>query len=117
MLTFGVVLLHDNVPSYTATRTQSLLERFNLEIFDHRPYRPYFAPSDYHLFTYMKNWLRLQCFNNNEELMDYVKNVAGLIGGRLDTGMQKLIPQYDMCLSYSGDYVEKWLKYVCIFCV
>jgi hypothetical protein len=24
-----------------------------------------------------------------------------------DTGIQKLIPRYDMCLSFGGDYIEK----------
>jgi hypothetical protein len=32
-----------------------------------------------------------------------------------DTGIQKLIPRYDQCLSSGGDYVEKQLKYVRIF--
>jgi hypothetical protein len=33
-----------------------------------------------------------------------------------DTGMQKLIPWYDKCLTSSGDYIEKQFKYVRIFC-
>jgi hypothetical protein len=33
-----------------------------------------------------------------------------------DTGTQKLIPQYDKGLNSSGDYIEKYLKYVRIFC-
>jgi hypothetical protein len=43
--------------------------------------------------------------------------VAELTGGRdfFDTGIQKLIPQQDKYLNSSGDYVEKWLKYLCIF--
>jgi hypothetical protein len=34
-----------------------------------------------------------------------------------DTGIQKLIPRYDKCLNSGGDYIEKLLKYVCIFCI
>jgi hypothetical protein len=34
-----------------------------------------------------------------------------------DTGLQKLIPQYDKCLNSSSDYVEKQLKYVPIICI
>jgi hypothetical protein len=37
------------------------------------PYSPDLAPNDYHLFIYLKNWLRSQNFNNNEELMEGVK--------------------------------------------
>jgi histone-lysine N-methyltransferase SETMAR len=64
-----VVLLHDNARPHTAARTQALLEHLNLELFDHCPYSPDLAPSDCHLFTYLKNWLGSQFFNNNEEFM------------------------------------------------
>jgi hypothetical protein len=48
MLTSGVlvVLLRDNTGPHTAARTQALLEHFNLELFDHPPYKPNLAPSD-----------------------------------------------------------------------
>jgi hypothetical protein len=39
-------------------------------LFDHRSYSPDFSPSEYHLFTDLKNWLRSQRFNNKEELME-----------------------------------------------
>jgi hypothetical protein len=32
-----------------------------------------------------------------------------------DTGMQKRTSQCDKCLNFGGDYVENYLKYVCIF--
>jgi hypothetical protein len=46
---------------------------FSWELFGHPPYNPDLSPSDYHLFTYMKNWSRSQRFNSNEELMEGVK--------------------------------------------
>jgi transposase len=74
MLRFDVVLLHENARPYksTAARTLALLEHFNWELFDHHPYNPDLAPSDYQLFTYLKNWLRSQRFNNND-LVEGVK--------------------------------------------
>jgi hypothetical protein len=59
MLTYGVVLLHVNALPHTAVRTRGLLEHFNWELFDHTPYSPVLAPSDYHLFTrnHLKSWL------------------------------------------------------------
>jgi histone-lysine N-methyltransferase SETMAR len=59
MLASSLVLLHDNEHLHTSTaaHTQALLEHFNWELFDHPLYSPYLAPSDYHLFTYMMNWL------------------------------------------------------------
>jgi hypothetical protein len=69
MLTFGVVLLHDNASPHTAVRTLALLEHFNWEFFEHRPCSPDRAPSDYHLFTWssfdhsasiiMKSWWKV----------------------------------------------------------
>jgi hypothetical protein len=50
-----------------------VLEHFNWELFDHSSYSLDLAPSDYHLFTYLKNWLLSQRFNNNEELMEGLK--------------------------------------------
>jgi hypothetical protein len=66
MLTSGVVLLHDNAPLHTAARNRALLGHFIWELFDHHLYSPDLAQSDYRLFTYLKNWLRLQRFNSNE---------------------------------------------------
>jgi transposase len=51
---------------HTAPLTRALLERFNWELFDHPPYSPDLAPSDYHQFTYLKKWLRSQRFCNDE---------------------------------------------------
>jgi histone-lysine N-methyltransferase SETMAR len=51
MLTYGVVLLHDNAHPHTAAYTQALLEHFNWVVFDHPPYSPDLAPSDYYLLA------------------------------------------------------------------
>jgi hypothetical protein len=57
-------------------------------------------------------------FNNNEELMEGVKTwLSSMAADFFDTGIQKLIPRYDKCLNSGGDYVEKQLKYVLIFCI
>jgi hypothetical protein len=93
MLTYGVVLLHDNVHLHTAARTQALLEHFNWESSDHSPYRPDLTPSDYHLFIYLRNWLGWQYFNNNKELMEGVKSwLSSQVADFFDTGIQELIP-------------------------
>jgi transposase len=65
MLTYGVLLLHDNERLHRAVRTRALLEHFNWELFDQAPYSPDLTPSDYNMFTYLKNWLGLQRFNIN----------------------------------------------------
>jgi hypothetical protein len=75
-------------------------------LFDYPPYKPDLAPSDYHLFTYMKNGLRPQPYNNNEELMEGVKmSLSVQAADYFDTGIHKLIPRYDMCHNSGGNYV------------
>jgi hypothetical protein len=88
MLTSGVVLLHDNAS------TQALLEYFNWELFHHTSYSPDVAPSDYHVFTYLKNWVGSQSFNNNEELLEGIKTwLSSQAADFFDTGIQKRIPR------------------------
>jgi hypothetical protein len=101
-----VVLLHDNALPHTAASTRALLENFNWE-FDYSPYSSDFTPSDYHMFTYLKNWLRSQLFNDNDELTEGVKMwLSSQVAEFFDTGIQNL-HRYDKCLNSGGDYVEK----------
>jgi histone-lysine N-methyltransferase SETMAR len=62
MLTYSLVLVHDDAHLYVAAVARALLQHFNWELFDHSPYSPDLTPSEYRLFTYMKNWLRSQRF-------------------------------------------------------
>jgi hypothetical protein len=64
MLTYGV-FLSDNVLLHTAARTPTLLVLFNWELLA--------TLSNYHFFTFLKNWLRSQPFNKYENLMEVVK--------------------------------------------
>jgi transposase len=94
MLTSGVVLLHDNACLHTAAHTRALLEHFNWELFDHQPYSPDIAPSNYHLFTNLKNRLQSQRISSNEELIEDVKTrLSSQVADFFDTGIQKLIPR------------------------
>jgi histone-lysine N-methyltransferase SETMAR len=94
MLTYGAVLLHDNARSHSAARTLVLLKHFNWELFDHPSYSPDLAPSDYQLFTYVKNCFGSQFFYNNEELIEGVKTwLSSQVADFLDTGIQKRIPR------------------------
>jgi histone-lysine N-methyltransferase SETMAR len=90
MLTSGVVFLLD---VSIHVQLLALLEHFNWDLFDHPPYSPDLALSDYHLFTNLKNWLGSQPFSNNEELMEGVKMwLSSQAADFFDTGVQKHIP-------------------------
>jgi len=94
--------------SGTPVYANGLIRLFNREIFDHSPYSPELAPSDYHLFTKMKVWLATQRFHTNEELMDGVSNWLLILAAPFcEEGLQKLVSRYDKCLNVDGNYVEK----------
>ncbi|VVC36578.1 Hypothetical protein CINCED_3A005200 [Cinara cedri] len=57
MLTRGVSLLHDNARPQTARFIQDLLVSFGWGIVTHPPYSPDLAPSDYHHFNKLKEFL------------------------------------------------------------
>jgi transposase len=101
MLTKGIVLLHDNVRSHTAARTNVLIKLFNWETFDQPLYSPNLAPIYYHLFTRMTVWLATQCFHINAYLMDGVNKWLHNL-----EALPKLVSRYDKCLNVDGNYVE-----------
>jgi histone-lysine N-methyltransferase SETMAR len=74
--------------------TCALLADFAWDVFHHSPYSPDLAPSDFHLFTYLKQFLGGTCIVSNEEVKMMVKDwFDGLATDFYDGGIQKLITQ------------------------
>lgn len=108
MLSSGFVLLHDNARPHTANATKNLLQRFGWEVFDHPPYSPDLAPSDFHLFPRMKKSLGGHHFATDNELQTSVQTwLKAQAATFYEEGIEKLIPRYEKCLNRNGDYVEK----------
>ena len=93
----------------SCSSTRTLLQQFRWDVFDHPPYSPELAPSDFYLFTQMKVWLGTQShFHTDEELMDGINGwLSPLAAEFFEEGIQKLVPRYDKCLNRMGVYVEK----------
>ena len=65
----GTVLIHDKARPHTARQTQTLLhDEFHWGTFDHPPYSPDLAPSDFFLFLKMKEHLAGKRFTDDEDL-------------------------------------------------
>ncbi|KAJ4446928.1 hypothetical protein ANN_13629 [Periplaneta americana] len=93
---------------HTAASTRELLDQFGWEIFDHPPYSPDLAPSDFQLFTKLKDFLGGTRFGSDEELKKTVNTwLNELAAEEYNTGILKLVNRYDKCLNVGGDYVEK----------
>jgi hypothetical protein len=66
------------------------------------------APSDFHLFPKLKEFLGGRRFKRDEEVKHAVKEwLSELAAEDYDEGIQKLVTRYDKCLNAGGDYVEK----------
>jgi hypothetical protein len=67
LFTKGVLLLHDNAGLHSAVITLHLLNSWSWEIL------PDLAPSDFHLFSKMRKYLRQQCFQSSEDVQNKAK--------------------------------------------
>jgi len=107
-LSRGIVMIHDNARPQTARQTQTLLhDAFRWDTFDHPPYSPDLAPSDFYLFSKMKEHLAGKRFTDDEGLqhavMDWLNSQAAVW---YEEGISKLVSRYKY-LNVHGDYVEK----------
>lgn len=106
MLSKGAV--HDNARPHTSQRTQDLIDSFGWEVLDHAPYSPDLAPSDFHLFWYLKHHLGGQRFNDDDEVKAAVNSwLSEQAAEFFEEGYQNLLVKYDKCLNKQGNYVEK----------
>jgi len=106
MLSQSVVMIHDNARPHTAAATQNLIT-FGWEQFDHPPYSPDLAPSDFHLNLHLKSFLAGQQFHNDAVKEAVTTRFASQAASFYDEGIQKLVQHYDKCLNNGGNYVEK----------
>jgi hypothetical protein len=83
-------MLHDND---TAAATQNLIATFGWEQFDHPPYSPDLAPSDFHVFLHLKTFLGGWWFHDDKVVKEAVNTwFASQVASFYDAGVQKLVP-------------------------
>ncbi|GFV13250.1 histone-lysine N-methyltransferase SETMAR [Trichonephila clavipes] len=109
MLTNGVRLLHDNARPHTAlVITKALLKQFKWEVLDHPPYSLDLAPSDFHLFRYLKSHFSGKSFHGDDEFKDEVEMWFRQQAATFyDCRIPKLVHRLNKGLDNGGDYVEK----------
>lgn len=64
----GIVFHQDNARPHTAKITRQKLKEFNWELMPHPAHSPDLAPSDYHLFRSLQNFLNGKKFNDRSEV-------------------------------------------------
>jgi hypothetical protein len=89
---------NDDLSGRPSVVTADLLDQVNEKIRENK----------IHLFLHSKRFLAAERFNSDDEVKTAVQHwVKTLAAAIFDEGIQKLVPQYDRCLSLAGDYVEK----------
>ena len=69
---------------------------------------PDLAPSDYHLFGFVKNQMRGQHYEMNDALQTAVRQCLRAAGTEFyRKGIFKLPERWEKCVQRNGDYVEK----------
>jgi histone-lysine N-methyltransferase SETMAR len=101
-----VIFLHDNASSHTSKMTKNKLADLGWEVLPHPPYSPDMAPSDFHLFTSLKGWLKGKRFSNVQEaenaVQEYFNSKPIEFYAR---AFSKLPDIWEEIIGFDGDYV------------
>jgi len=99
----NIITLHDN-----ARLTSAAIAKMGWEVLPHPSYSPDLAPSDYHLFGFVKDQLRGQRYETTEAIRKAVHQCLRMARTEFyRRGIFKLPECWEKCVQRSGDYVEK----------
>lgn len=102
----NVVLLHDNARPHVASAVRQQLENWGWETIPHPPYSPDLAPSDYHLFRALKQYLRGKKFNDFSSIEADLNNFFEAQPSEFwAKGIQTLPDRWQEVLDANGDYI------------
>lgn len=103
----GPILLQDNAKPHIAKITLEKLKELGYEILPHPPYSPDLAPTDYHFFKHMDNFLQEKIYPNQATLENDVK---AFIDSRtpefFKIGIESLVKRWEKCVLADGDYFD-----------
>jgi histone-lysine N-methyltransferase SETMAR len=103
-----VILHHDNARPHTARATTAAIAAKGWTILPHPAYSPDLAPSDFHLFGPLKDYLRGQKFDDDEAVKSAVKAWTRQCTPEFcASGFKGWRNRWEKCVACGGDYVEK----------
>lgn len=102
------IFLQDNVPEHKSTETLAKIHELGFKLLPHHPNSPDLAPSDYHLFKFLKRWLQGKRFATNKEVEREIDGYfEGLQTFHYSKGIEMLKHRWTKCIESNGDYVEE----------
>ena len=104
----NIIILHDNACPHAARLTSGAIAKMGWEVLPHPSYSPDLAPSDYHLFGFVKDQLHGQRYETMEAIQKAVRQCLRMAGMEFyRRGIFKLPECWEKYLQRNGDYVEK----------
>ena len=104
----SVCFLQDNARPHTAALTMETIRNLRWDVLPHPAYSPDLAPSDFHLFGPLKDFLGGRKFQSDEEVMAAVQNwTRDQTKNFYERGIKKLPERWKKCIELRGAYVEK----------
>jgi len=102
----AVILLHDDSQPHVAQLTQQKIEQLGWEVLPHRLCSPDLAPSDYHLFLSLRNYLCNKHYEDFDELKsDLNAFFESKPGSFYRRGIERLPERWSKVVENNGDYI------------
>ena len=103
----GVLLLHDNAPIHKCNILQTAIRQAGFIGLNHLAYSPDIAPSDYHLLSNLKKFLRLKNFSSDDETVTTVEDyLTDLNSEYFCKGIQSLHDLWQRVVASEGQYIQ-----------
>jgi histone-lysine N-methyltransferase SETMAR len=103
----GVLLLHDNAPVHKSNIVQAAIRQAGFVELNHPAYSPDIAPTDYHLFSHLKKFMRGKNFGSDDEAIQTVEDyLCDLDSEFFSEGIQSLCDRWQRVVASDGEYIQ-----------
>jgi histone-lysine N-methyltransferase SETMAR len=103
----GFIFHQDNAKPHTSLQTTQKLKELGWELMEHPPYSPDIAPSDFHLFRSLQNFLSGAKFRSAEETKNAVSDFfCSKKPDFFKEGIYKLVQRWTDVIALNGEYLN-----------
>ena len=103
----GVLLLHDNASVHKSKVAQAAIHQAGFAELNHPAYSPDIAPTDYHMFSHLKKFLRGKSFGSDDEVIATVEDyLSDLDSEFFSEGIESLRDRWLRVVAVDGEYIQ-----------